>query len=120
MRVMVIIRATTDSEAGRMPEPKLLADMGRFNADLIEAGLMLDGAGLRPTSHGARVRVEDGARTVNHGPFTPVEAQISGFWIWKVRDLAEAVEWVKRCPNPHPGRTTEIEVRPLYEEEDFA
>jgi hypothetical protein len=119
MRVMVIVKATRDSEAGMMPTPQLIADMGAFNQKLIEAGIMTDGAGLKPTSKGARVAFSGEDRAVSKGPFGNVEDLVAGYWIWKVKDLDEAVDWVKRCPNPMPGPST-IEVRPLYEEEDFA
>lgn len=119
MRVMVIVKATKDSEAGIMPEAQLLADMGRFNGELVKAGMMLDGAGLRPSSHGARVRFAGSERSVIDGPFASPDL-IAGYWVWQVKDMAEAIEWAKRCPNPHPGAETEIEIRPLFEESDFA
>ena len=119
MRVMVIVKATKDSEAGVMPGPQLLHDMGAFNQKLMEAGIMIDAAGLKPTSAGARVAFAGEDRTVSRGPFGNVEELVAGYWIWKVKDLDEAIEWVKRCPNPMPGPST-IEIRPLYEMEDFA
>ena len=119
MRVMVIVKASKDSEAGVMPSPQLLQDMGAFNQKLIDAGIMTDGAGLKPTSAGARVAFAGQDRTVSRGPFGNVEELVAGYWIWKVKDLDEAIEWVKRCPNPMPGPST-IEIRPLYEMEDFA
>lgn len=120
MRVMVIIKATRDSEAGVMPAPGLLETMGAFNEELVKAGVMLDGAGLRPTSGGVRVRIRGTARSVIEGPFTESKDLIAGYWLWQVGSLQEAVEWVRRCPHPHPGTDTEIEIRPLYEECDFA
>jgi hypothetical protein len=125
MRVMVIVKATKDSEAGVMPSKQLLEDMGRFNQELVKAGVMLDGAGLKASSHGARVRfpAKDGGsgpkRSVIDGPFTESKELIAGYWLWQVKDLAEAIEWVKRCPHPHPGGETEIEIRPLFEASDF-
>jgi hypothetical protein len=120
MRVMVIVKATQDSEAGAMPPRQLLEDMGRFNEQLVKAGVMLDGAGLKASSHGARVRFAGTERSVRYGPFTEGRDLIAGFWLWQVKDLSEAVEWVKRCPHPHPGTDTEIEIRPLFEESDFS
>lgn len=122
MRVMVIVKATKDSEAGVMPSRQMLEEMGSFNQKLVKAGVMLDGAGLKATSHAARVRfaAEGGSkRSVIDGPFTESKDLIAGYWLWQVKDLAEAIEWVKRCPHPHPGTPTEIEIRPLYEESDF-
>lgn len=119
MRVMVIVKATKDSEAGLMPSPQLLADMGAFNQALIAAGIMTDGGGLKPSAKGARVRFEGPERRVAMGSFDNVGELVSGYWIWKVKDLAEAIDWVKRCPNPMPG-PSDIEIRPLYEMEDFA
>ena len=119
MRVMVIVKATADSEAGAKPSAELIAAMGAFNQKLIAAGVMIDGGGLRPTAQGARVAFDGAQRTVKLGPFGVVDELASGYWIWKVEDLDEAIGWVKRCPNPAPGRS-EIEIRPLYEMEDFA
>jgi hypothetical protein len=118
MRVMVIVKATADSEAGARPTPELLQAMGAFNQQLISAGLMLDGGGLKPTAKGARVAFEGPTREVRPGPFAAVSELVSGFWIWKVESLEEAIDWVKRCPNPMPG-PSEIEIRPFYEMEDF-
>ena len=118
MRVMVIVKATTNSEAGEMPGAQLMADMGAFNQKLIEAGIMTDAAGLKPTSKGARVAFSGGERAVTKGPFDNVGELAAGFWIWKVKDLDEAIDWVKRCPNPMPGPST-IEIREFYEMEDF-
>lgn len=119
MRVMVIVKATTDSEAGKLPSAQLMADMGAFNQQLIAAGIMTDGGGLKPTSQGARVAFSGTDRTVSKGPFGNVEDLVAGYWIWKVKDLDEAVAWVERCPNPMLGPSI-IEIRPLYEMEDFA
>ena len=119
MRFMVIVKATKDSESGTMPTRQLLEDMGKFNEDLVKAGVMLDGAGLKATSHGARVRFEGTRRTVVDGPFTETKELIAGYWLWQVKSLDEAIEWVKRCPHPHPGLDTNVEIRPLFEESDF-
>jgi len=119
MRVMVIVKATTESEAGQMPSRELIAAMGAFNQKLIHAGVMIDGGGLRPSSQGARVAFAGAQRTVRIGPFDAVAELAAGYWIWKVEDLDEAIGWLKQCPNPMPG-PSEIEVRPLYEMEDFA
>ena len=119
MRVMVIVKATADSEAGAKPSPQLLQDVGAFNQQLIAAGIMTDGAGLKPTGAGARVAFSGADRAVTRGPFGHVEDLVAGYWIWTVRDLDEAIDWVKRCPNPMPGPSA-IEIRPLYEMEDFA
>lgn len=118
MRCMVIVKATKDSEAGIMPSQKLLTDMGKFNEELVKAGVMLAGEGLQPSSKGKRVRFSADKRTVMDGPFTESKELIAGFWLWQVRSMEEAVEWVKRCPNPHPGES-EIEIRQVFEAEDF-
>jgi hypothetical protein len=118
MRCMVIVKATKESEAGVMPSQKLFADMGKFNEELVKAGIMLAGDGLRPSSNGARVRFSGAKRTVIDGPFAETKELIAGFWIWQVKSLDEAIEWVKRCPNPHEGES-EIEIRPLFEAADF-
>ncbi len=118
MRVMVMVKATADSEAGAMPAPELLEAMGRFNEELVEAGIMLAGEGLHPSSRGVRVAFDGEGRTVAEGPFEATGELVAGFWLWKVKDMAEAVEWVKRCPNPMPG-PSEIEIRPVFEAEDF-
>ena len=120
MRVMVIVKASKDSEAGVMPGKELLEAMGKFNEELLKAGVMLDGAGLKASSHGARVRIGATDRQVVDGPFVESKELIAGYWIWKVNSLAEAIDWVKRCPSPHPGSETELEIRPLFEESDFA
>jgi len=118
MRVFVIVKATRESEAGVMPDEKLLADMGRFNEELVKAGVMLAGEGLHPSSRGKRVEFSGDRRTVVDGPFSETKELVAGFWIWQVSSMEEAVEWVKRCPNPHPGEST-IEIRPVFEPEDF-
>src|SRR5712671_1175975 len=118
MRVMVIVKANQHSEAGVMPSEKLLADMGKFNEELAKAGIMLAGEGLRPSSKGARVKFSGAKRTVVDGPFTETKELIAGFWLWQVRSMEEAIEWVKRCPNPHEGES-EIEIRPAFEAQDF-
>jgi hypothetical protein len=120
MRVMVLVKATKDSEAGKMPVKELLAEMGKFNEELVKAGILLDGDGLRPSSKGKRVRFSPGKkRTVIDGPFTETKELVAGYWIWRVKSLDEAVEWVRRCPDPMPGEESEIEIRPFYEAEDF-
>lgn len=117
MRVMVMVRASESSEAGVMPDEALLAEMGRFNEELVKAGVMLAGEGLHPSSRGVRVRFSGSSRTVVDGPFEPREA-VAGFWLWQVRSMEEAIEWARRCPNPMPG-DSEIEIRPVFEMEDF-
>jgi hypothetical protein len=119
MRVMVLVKATLDSERGDMPEVERMEEMGRFNDELIAAGVLVDAAGLKPTSVGKRVAFDGEKRTVIDGPFGVTGELVAGFWIWEVKDLDEAVAWVKRCPNPMPG-PSEIEIRPFYTEEDFA
>jgi len=118
MRFMVIVKASKDSEAGKMPSEKLLAAMGKFNEELVRAGIMLAGEGLQPSSKGARVRFAGTKRTVIDGPFTESKELVAGFWLWKVKSKEEAIEWVKRCPNPMEG-DSEIEIRQLFEPEDF-
>ncbi len=118
MRFMVIVKATKDSEAGVKPSEKLLTDMGKFNEDLAKAGILLAGDGLQPSSKGARVRFSGPKRSVVDGPFAETKELVAGFWIWKVKSKEEAIEWVKRCPNPMPG-DSEIEIRQLFEAEDF-
>jgi hypothetical protein len=119
MRVMVIVKATKSSEAGVMPSEKLLADMGKFNEELVKAGIMLAGDGLHPSSKGKRVRFAGGKRAVVDGPFAETKELIAGYWIWQVKSIEEAVEWVRRCPDPMPGEEAEIEIRPVFEAEDF-
>ncbi len=118
MKVMVMVKATVESEAGVMPTQALLDAMGKFNEELINAGVMLAGEGLRPSSRGVRIAFDGAQRRVIDGPFTETRELVAGFWLWQVRSLDEAIEWVKRCPNPMPG-PCEIEVRPLFETEDF-
>ncbi len=118
MRVMVIVKATKDSEAGMMPTTEMFEAMGKYNEELVKAGIMLAGDGLHPSSKGKRVAFDGAKRTVKDGPFAATSELIAGFWIWQVKDIAEAVEWVKRCPNPMPG-PSEIEIRPFYEAADF-
>ena len=118
MRVMVIVKATEDSEAGVMPEQELLEAMGRYNEELVKAGVMLAGEGLHPSSKGARVTFSGSERTVIDGPFAETKELIAGFWLWQVKSLEEAVEWVRRCPNPMRGES-QIEIRPVFEAEDF-
>jgi hypothetical protein len=118
MRFMIIVKATKDSEAGVMPSTQLLADMGKYNEDLVKAGIMLAGDGLHPSSKGARVRFSGKQRAVIDGPFVETKELIAGYWIWQVKSREEAIEWVKRCPNPMPG-DSEIEIRQLFEAADF-
>ena len=118
MRFMVIVKATEDSEAGRMPTEELLTAMMKYNEELVKAGIMLAGDGLQPSSKGARVRFSGDKRTVTDGPFAETKELVAGYWIWQVRSLEEAIEWVKRCPNPMFG-PSDIEIRPLYDIEDF-
>ena len=118
MRFMVIVRATKDSEAGVMPSEQLLTEMGKFNEELVKAGVLLAAEGLQPSSKGARVRFSGRKRTVMDGPFAETKELIAGFWLWQVKSKEEAIEWVKRCPNPH-DEETEIEIRQVFEAEDF-
>ena len=119
MRVMVMVKATKNSEAGVMPSEKLLADMGKFNEELVKAGVMLAGEGLHPSSKGKRVRFSGGKKSAIDGPFAETKELVAGFWIWQVKSMEEAVEWVRRCPDPMPGEESEIEIRPVFEAEDF-
>lgn len=119
MRVMVLVKATQDSEAGLLPSKELFEAMGRFNEQLVNAGIMRAADGLKPSSFGKRVAFNGADRTVMDGPFSATNELVAGYWLWEVKDMAEAVEWVKRCPNPMPG-PSEIEIRPFYEPEDFA
>jgi hypothetical protein len=119
MRAMVIVKATKNSEAGVMPSQRLLADMGKFNEELVKAGVMLAGDGLHPSSKGKRVRFAGGKKTVIDGPFAETKELIAGYWIWQVKSMEEAIEWVRRCPDPMPGEESEIEIRPVFEAEDF-
>ena len=118
MRVMVMVKATKDSEAGIMPSTELLEAMGRYNEELVNAGVMLAGEGLHPSSKGKRVAFEGPSRTVIDGPFPETRELVAGFWLWQVKDMEEAVAWVRRCPNPMPG-PSEIEIRPVFEAADF-
>ena len=122
MRVMVFVKATEDSEEGMKPSPQLsqmFVDMGKFNEELVNAGILVSGDGLKPSSHGKRIAFDGSGRTVIDGPFAATRELVAGYWLWEVKDMDEAVEWVKRCPNPMFG-PSEIEIRPLYEAEDFA
>ena len=119
MRFMVMVKATKNSEAGKLPDQKLLADMGKFNEELVKAGIMLAGEGLQPSSKGARVRFSGDKRTVIDGPFTETKELVAGYWMWQCKSLEEAIEWVKRCPAPMPGEESEIEIRQVFEAEDF-
>ena len=119
MRCMVIVKASKESEAGVMPEAKLLSDMGKFNEELVKAGIMLAGDGLKPSSQGKRLRFSSGKKTVIDGPFTETKELVAGFWIWQVKSIDEALEWARRCPDPMPGEDSELEIRPFYEMEDF-
>ena len=118
MRVMVMVKATADSEAGAMPSEELLAAMGAFNEELVKAGVMLAGEGLHPSAKGKRVRISGRQRTVIDGPFAEINELVAGFWLWQVKSMEEAIEWVRRCPNPMPTKS-EIEIRPVFEAEDF-
>ena len=119
MRVMVMVKATKNSEQGIMPSEKLLADMGKFNEELVKAGVMLAGDGLHPSSKGKRVRFSAGKKTVIDGPFAETKELVAGYWMWQVKSIEEAIEWVRRCPDPMPGEESEIEIRPVFEAEDF-
>ena len=119
MRFMVIVKATKNSEAGALPSQQLLADMGKFNEELAKAGVLLAGEGLHPSSKGARVRFSGTKRTVVDGPFAETKELVAGFWLWQVKSKQEAIEWAKRCPHPMPGEDAEIEIRQVFEAEDF-
>jgi hypothetical protein len=119
MRVMVIVKATKNSEAGEMPDQQLLADMGRYNEELVKAGVMLAGEGLQPSSRGKRLRFSGGKKTVVDGPFAETKELIAGFWIWQVKSMEEAIEWARRCPDPMPNEESVLEIRPVFEAEDF-
>ena len=118
MKFMVLVKATQDSEAGKLPTQELLAAMGKFNEELVKAGVMLAGEGLQPSSKGARVKFSGKQRLVTDGPFTETKELIAGFWLWEVASLQDAIDWVKRCPNPHEGES-EIEIRQVFTAEDF-
>jgi len=119
MKVMVIVKATKNSEAGIMPSEKLLSDMGKFNEELVKAGIMQAGEGLHPSVKGKRIKFSGAQRSVIDGPFAETKELIAGFWIWKVKSLEEAVSWARRCPDPMPGEDAELEIRPIFEAEDF-
>lgn len=119
MKVMVIVKATKSSEAGVMPSEKLLTEMGKYNEELVKAGIMLAGDGLHPSAKGKRIRFSGDKRTVIDGPFAETKELIAGYWIWQVRSMEEAVEWARRCPSPMPGEESELEIRPVFEPEDF-
>jgi len=119
MKVMVIVKATRNSEAGVMPSEQLLAEMGKFNEELVNAGIMLAGEGLHPSAKGKRIKFAGGKKTVVDGPFVETKELIAGYWVWQVRSMDEAVEWARRCPDPMPGEDAELEIRPIFEAEDF-
>jgi len=119
MRFMIIIKATKDSEAGVMPSEQLLSEMGKFNEELVQAGVMLAGEGLHPSCRGARVKFSGNQRTVMDGPFAETKELIAGYWLWQCRSKEDVINWVKRCPNPMPGEDSEIEIRQVFEAEDF-
>jgi hypothetical protein len=119
MRVMVMVKATKNSEAGVLPSEKLFTDMTHFNDQLVKAGIMLAGEGLKPSREGKRVRFGAGKKTVVDGPFAETKELVAGFWLWQVKSIEEAIEWVRRCPDPMPGEESVIEIRPVYEAEDF-
>ena len=119
MRVMVIVKATPESEAGVLPTEAEFTAMGNFNEELVKAGIMLAGDGLKPSSTGKRIKFVGSKKTVVDGPFAETKELVAGFWIWQVRSMDEAVEWAKRCPNPMPGEEGELEIRPFFEAEDF-
>jgi hypothetical protein len=118
MKVMVLVKATKDSEAGVMPSEQLFTEMGKYNEELVKAGVLLAAEGLHPSSKGARVRFAGTSRTVIDGPFSETKELLAGYWLWQVKSLQEAIDWVKRCPNPMPGES-EIEIRPVFAPEDF-
>ena len=119
MRVMVIVKATKNSEAGVMPSERLLTEMGKYNEELVKAGIMVAGEGLHPSSKGKRITFSGNKRRVVDGPFTETKELIAGYWMWQVRSLDEAVEWARRCPDPMPGEEGELEIRPVFESDDF-
>jgi hypothetical protein len=119
MRFMILVKASKDSEAGVMPSQELLTEMGKFNEELAKAGVLLAGEGLQPSSKGARIRFSGQKRIVIDGPFAETKELVAGFWLWKCKSLQEAIEWVKRCPNPMPGEEADIEIRQVFEPEDF-
>ncbi len=119
MRFMIMVKASKDSEAGQLPSQELLAAMGKYNEELVKDGIMLGGEGLQPSSKGARVRFSGDRRIVTDGPFAETKELVAGYWMWQVKSKEEAIEWVKRCPNPMPGTEAEIEIRQVFEAEDF-
>ena len=119
MRFLVMVKATPNSEAGVLPEPEMFEAMGRYNEELVKAGIMKSGEGLQPSSKGARVRFSGSKRTVIDGPFAETKELVAGFWLWECKSLAEAIAWVKKCPNPMPGEESDIEIRQIYEFDDF-
>ncbi len=119
MRVMVIVKATKNSEAGELPSEKLLTDMLKYNEELVNAGIMLAGEGLRPSSQGKRIEFKGGKKTVVDGPFAETKELIAGYWLWQVRSMDEAMEWARRCPDPMPGEDSTLEIRPVFETDDF-
>jgi hypothetical protein len=119
MRVVVMVKATRNSEAGTLPDQKLLADMGKFNEELVKAGVMLAGEGLHPSKHGKRVRFSGGKKSIIDGPFAETKELVAGFWIWQVKSMDEALQWVRRCPDPMPGEESELEIRQVFEADDF-
>jgi len=119
MKVMVLVKASKASEAGEMPSEQLVAEMGQYNEELVKAGILLAAEGLHPSSKGVRVRFSGDGRTVTDGPFAETKELVAGYWLWRVKSMAEAIAWVKRCPNPMPGES-EIEIRPVFDAEDFA
>ncbi len=119
MRVMVLVKATKNSEAGVMPSEKLFAEMGRFNEELVKAGVMLAGEGLHPSPKGKRVVFSGGKKTIVDGPFAETKELVAGFWLWQVKSMEEALEWARRCPDPMPGEESILEIRPVFEAEDF-
>ncbi len=120
MRVMVIVKATKNSEAGSMPGEELLTKMGQYNEELVKAGVMLAGEGLKPSSTGKRINFSHNQRVVVDGPFSETKELVAGFWLWQVKDIDEAIEWARRCPDPMPGEEAQLEIRPVFETEDFA
>ncbi|WP_434347367.1 YciI family protein [Myxococcus virescens] len=119
MRVMVIVKATKNSEANVMPDEKLMTEMGKYNEELMKAGVLLAGDGLHPSTKGKRIRFADGKKSVIDGPFAETKELIAGYWMWQVKSMEEAVEWARRCPPPMPGEESELEIRPVFEAEDF-
>jgi hypothetical protein len=120
MRVMVIVKATKNSESGKLPSEELLGQMGKYNEELVKAGIMLAGEGLHPSVRGKRVKFSGSTRTLVDGPFSEAKELVAGFWLWQVKSMEEALEWVRRCPDPMPGEESELEIRPVYDAADFA